>query len=295
MHLSDEDEREERADRDRLQAIESKLDALETRRRGVIDQIRKISAEQQALYAQRQQIQADVEARYDHQGELGHQLAALRAQREAARHAAEASVIKRRELLLTFPSTDRLKPEQIRREIAALELRQQTRALSLEDENALIKQLRQRATELKAAEAQGAVVAEHARQRKEADDAVMAARTAVARISAEVEAARAARDQAMSDIRGLLETAGGIVAEMRTKGKARAELIAQVDAVERDMVALEREGREVFNRTRSRRAEAQRLMRAFARPRERPPADIVATAADRRLEELMKRGKVTLA
>lgn len=295
MHLSDEDEREERADRDRLQAIESKLDALEGRRRGVIDQIRKISAEQKALYDQRQKLQAEVEAKYDRHGEVGHRLAQLRSQREAARRAAEAAVIKRRELLLTFPPTDRLKPEQIKREIAQLELRQQTRALPLDEENALLKQLRQRAQDLKAAEAQGAIVAEHLRQRKAADDAVTAARTAVAQISAEVEAARAERDGGMGAIRSLLESAGGIVAEMRVRGKARAELIAQVDAIERDIVALEREGRAVFERTRSRRDEARRLMRAFARPRERPPAEIVATAADRRFEELMKRGKVTLA
>lgn len=295
MHLSDEDEREERADRDRLQAIESKLDALEGRRRGVIDQIRKISAEQKALYDQRQKLQAEVEAKYDRHGEVGHRLAQLRSQREAARRAAEAAVIKRRELLLTFPPTDRLKPEQIKREIAQLELRQQTRALPLDEENALLKQLRQRAQDLKAAEAQGAIVAEHLRQRKAADDAVTAARTAVAQISAEVEAARVERDGGMGAIRSLLESAGGIVAEMRARGKARAELIAQVDAIERDIVALEREGRAVFERTRSRRDEARRLMRAFARPRERPPAEIVATAADRRFEELMKRGKVTLA
>jgi hypothetical protein len=36
-------------------------------------------------------------------------------------------------------------------------------------------------------------------------------------------------------------------------------------------------------------------MQSFTRPRERPPADIVSTAADARFDELMKRGKVTLA
>lgn len=295
MHLSVEAEREERDDQDRLRSIDHRLNGLDTRRRDLISQMRSISTEQKSLYDRRLEIQNQVEKLYDDHGHLGKRLSELRAERDSARKNAENQVIRRRELLLTFTPTDRLRPEQIRREIAELELRQQTQTLKLDEENALIARLRQRMHDLKAAEAQTAVIADHARQRKEAETAVGDARTTVERIAHEFEATRAERDRVMTEIRTALESAGGIVADMRAKGKARADLMTQVDGVGREIADLEREGRDLLQRTRSRREEARKLLHAFARPRERPPADIVATAADARFEELMKRGKVTLA
>jgi len=295
MHLSLEAEREEREEQDRLRGIDHKLNGLDARRRDLINEMRTISGDQKALYDRRLEIQNRVETMYDQHGQLGKRLADLRAERDGARKNAESQVIRRRELLLTFSPTDRLRPEQIRREIADLELRQQTQTLTLEDENALIARLRQRMHDLKAAEAQTAVIADHARQRKEAETAVTDARTTVERIAHEFEAARAERERVMTEIRTSLESAGGIVAEMRAKGKARADLMAQVDAVSREIGELEHEGRELLQKSRTRREEARKLMQAFTRPRERPPADIVSTAADARFDELMKRGKVTLA
>jgi uncharacterized coiled-coil DUF342 family protein len=294
-HLSLEAEREDREDQERLRAIDSRLTSLDGRRRELIERVRAISAEQKALYDHRQSLQSEVESRYEDHGRRGKRLTELRSERDAARKKVEAIVIRRRELLLSFPSTDRLRPDLIRREIAELELRQQTRALKLDEENALIARLRQRSQELKAAEAQSAVVLEHARQRKEADQAVNEARATVERLAREAETARSERDSAMKEIRSLLENAGAIVADMRAKGTARAEVIRQIDTLDREMDTLEREGREVFQRSRNRREEARRLMRSFSRPRERPPAELLATAADARFEELMKRGKVTLA
>jgi uncharacterized coiled-coil DUF342 family protein len=287
-------EREERDDQDLLRRLETRHGTLLDRRHELIVEIRRLSSEQKALYDQRQAPQAEVERLYEEQVELGKRLVELRNAREKARHQVETSVIARRELLLTLGPEEPQRPEQIRREIAELELHQQTHALPLEEENALIARLRQRTKELKETEAHGATIEEHVRRRKEADAAITEARALAERLGEEMEKARIERGRKMVEIRTRLELAGGMLAEMRTKGRTRAELMQQIDAVGREIADLEREGQEVFQRLKARREDARRTMRSFAPPRERVPADIVATAADRRFEELMKRGKVNL-
>ncbi len=293
-HLSEEGEREDRSDQETLHRLEARHRALVGQRHELIVQMRTLSGEQRELYERRRAPQADVERLYDEHGKLGKRLATLRSARDDARKKVEAAVIARRELLLSIGPSEPARPDQIRREIADLELRQQTRALPIDEENALIARLRQRTAELKKAEAQAALVAEHANRRKAADAAIVAARADVERIGQEMDAARRERDGKMSEVRAKLEAAGGVVAEMRAKGKARSELMGQIDKVGREIMALEREGKDVFQRLKARRDEARKLLRSFAPPRERVPAEVVATAADRRFEELMKRGKVTL-
>jgi uncharacterized coiled-coil DUF342 family protein len=294
MHLSDEAEQEERADQDLLNRLEARHGTLLDKRHQLITDVRRISSEQKALYDERQTPQHEVERLYDEHAKLGKRLSELRVLRDKARHQVEAKVIARRELLFTLGTGEPQRPELIRKEIAELELRQQTRALPIDEENALIKHLRQRSKELKEAEAHAAQILEHARQRKTADEAIVEARGAVEQVVQEMERTRVERDRKMVEVRTKLEMAGGLVAEMRAKGRARADLMAQVDAVSKEIAALELEGRTVFQRLRARRDEARRLLRTFSPPKERVPRDLVTTAADRRFEELMKRGKVNL-
>ena len=291
--LSEEGERQEREDQDHLRALDDKLDRLYQRRGELIQEMRRLSAEQKALYDRRQAPQAEVEGLYRAHGDLGKRLAELRPERDAARKAVEEAVIRLRELKLTFAPGERVNPERLRKEIADLELRQQTRALSLDDENALIALLRQRTKELKEAEARGSVVAEHERQRKEAEAQVAAARANLERVGREMAAARAERDAKMAEIRSKLATAGGLIAELRAKGRERAEMMAKVDAASREIAELEREGRQVLGQIRTRRDEARKTLRSYTRPR-RPVEDILESAAEAHLEELLKRGKVTL-
>ena len=291
--LSEESDREERDDRQRLGQLEGRFEALLERRRTMIADMRRLSGEQRALYERRQEPQAEVEKLHSEFGHLGRVLSELRAQREAARRKADEAVVRRRELLLTFDRGERERPEQIRREIAELELRQQTRALTLEEENALIARLRRRSADLKTAEARIAIVAAHESLRKESELAIDQARAEVDRLGGEMAAARAARDAAMVRIRERLETAGGLVAELRAKGKARAELMAEIDRCSKELDAVDQEARELLGRSRARRAEAQRMLRQYS-GRHRPAGEALASIADAHLEELMKRGKVTL-
>lgn len=291
--LSDEDERADREDRRRLREIDAKLTGLHRRRQDLIGEMRQLSAEQKALYDRRQAPQVEVEKLYAEHGELGHRFAELRKQRDGARAAAQDAVVQLRELRLSFAPGERVRPEQIRREIAELELRQQTHALPLDEENALIAHLRQRSHELKEAEARAGVVSEHERLRKEAEAKVAAAHAEVERLGAEMTRTKTEREAKMAEIRAKLEAAGGLVAELRSKGKARADVMDQIEAVSHEIAELEREGRRVLGATRARRDEARRTLRTYAH-RGTSRDEVLASTADAQLEELWKRGKITL-
>jgi uncharacterized coiled-coil DUF342 family protein len=291
--LSDDDEQHERDARSNLRAIDQRLRTLADKRQTLIAEMRRLSAEQKALYDQRQTPAAEVEKLYQEHHDLGRRLTELRAEREKARRAVEEAVVALRELKLTIAPGERERPDQIRREIAQLELKQQTHALPLSEENALIDHLRQRHKDLKAAEAGAAVAAEHVRLRTEAEARVAAARAEVDRVTKLGLAARAERDAKMAEVRSKLVDAGTAVARLRAKGKERAGVMAQIDAVSHEMDGLERDGRRLLGEVRARREEARRTVRAYA-PGRRPPTSAVDSAAEANLQELLKRGKVSL-
>jgi uncharacterized coiled-coil DUF342 family protein len=291
--LSEDDEQHERDARSSLRAIDLRLRSLGEKRRTLIAEMRRLSAEQKALYDQRQAPAAEVERLYQEHGDLGKRLTELRGEREKARLAVEGAVVALRELRLTIAPGERERPDQIRREIAQLELKQQTHAMPVAEENALIDHLRQRHKDLKAAEAGAAVAAEHARLRAEAEARVTAARAEVDRVTKLGLETRAQRDAKMAEVRAKLVDAGGAVARLRAKGKERAAVMDQIDAVSREMDTLERDGRRLLGEVRARREEARKTVRAYA-PGRRPPSSAVDSAAEANLQELLKRGKVSL-
>ncbi len=264
--FSDQWRKAEREERDRLRQLESRLDALHGQRRELLAQVRSLSSRQQELYRQGQGPQTEAERLYHESGELGRQLSQLRRAAERARQAMESAVIRRRELVLTFDRHERINPEQLRREIAELELRQQTRALPIEEENALIAELRRKTKAVQEFETRRDQVAQHEVQRKEADTAILAARAEIDRILKEMEAVRGERDRRKAEIPVNLEAAGAAVAEMRTAGRSRAELTAQLDALGREIAEIEKEGRELLRRYHERQELAREIMREYARP-----------------------------
>jgi hypothetical protein len=69
----------------------------------------------------------------------------------------------------------------------------------------------------------------------------------------------------------------------------------KIDAVSREMSELDREGRRLFGEMRARREEARRTVRAYSPAgRGRPGGSQADSRADAQLEELLKRGKITL-
>jgi chromosome segregation ATPase len=292
--LSDEEEREDREDRQRLRAIDSKLRSLFDRREELIAEVRRISSEQKAIYDRRLAPQVEVERLYEEHNALGKRIAEHRHAREAARKKVEEAIVRVREVRLTFAPGERVRPDQIRKEIAQLELRQQTRALPLDEENALIALLRQRAQDLKQAEARTATVAAHQSKLKEAEAALTAAREEFESSGAALQAAKTERDAKMTAVREKLQVAGELIASLREKGRARADAVGKVDGVSREMDELEREARRIVARSRTRREQARRMLRAYSHGPGPPSEEFLATTAEAQLEELLKRGKITL-
>jgi len=292
--LSDEEEREDREEREQLRTIDTKLRSLFERREDLLADVRRISSEQKATYDRRQVPQTEVERLYEEHNALGKRITEIRNARESARKKVEEAIIHVREVRLTFAPGERVRPDQIRKEISELELRQQTRALPLDEENKLIALLRQRTQELKQAEARTAIVVAHQQKLKEGETALAAAREDFERLGKELLAAKAERDAKMTAVREKLRVAGEMIATLREKGRARAELLAKVDALSREMNELEREARTLLAKARSRREQARRMLRAYSHARGTPSEELLATTAEAHLEELLKRGKVTL-
>jgi len=256
----------------------------------LLDHVRALSSKQRELYSRGQGPQSEAERLYQESGELGRHLAGLRRSCEEARSKLEEAVIRRRELVLTFDRGERLNPDQVRREMAQLELRQQTRALPIEEENALIARLRQMAKDLQQFELRKEAAAEHEIQRRAADAAIVAARAEVDRIVGEMEVARTERDKRRVEIPAKLEAAGSVVAEMRVAGRTRAELMPEVEALGREIAEVEREGRELLARYRQRQEIAREILAEYARPLSPPPSNEPATVEGSPSEEQVKSG-----
>ncbi|MGA8537301.1 MAG: hypothetical protein WB789_07920, partial [Thermoplasmata archaeon] len=73
-----------------------------------------------------------------------------------------------------------------------------------------------------------------------------------------------------------------------------AELMEKIDGMSREMAAFDEEARRIYGEGRARREEAQRTLRAYTRPRGRTRDEVTSNVADAQLQELLKRGKITL-
>ncbi len=279
--FSDQWRRAEREEREQLRRLEARLDELRARRRDLLGKIRELTTKQREVYQRREGPQTEAERLYHESGELNRHLADLRRAVEKVRQTLEDAVVRRRELVLTFSPVERLNPEQLKREIAELELRQQTTALSLDDEKALLVQLRRKVQELKDFEARKELVTQHEAQRKELETTITTSRAEIDRIVKEMQQVRAERDKRKVDIPASLEAAGAAAAELRVMGSERAELMTQADALGREIAEIEREGRELLARHHQRQEDAREILREYARPLPSNGSADSGSAADR--------------
>ncbi len=100
----------------------------------------------------------------------------------------------------------------------------------------------------------------------------------------------------MQSIRGRLEGAGKLVAEIREKARARGAALDRLRALSAQIDELEREADGLSRKSRDRRSEARQVLQEYRRSVSGPSGEAGAaqTVADRQLEELLKRGRVTL-
>lgn len=296
--LSDDEDVAEREGREKLRSIEARVRELRARRQLLLNQVHQFSDEQRALYDEQAPRQDALERANDEHRQLGRNLNDLRRQRDAARTALDAALLAVRMARQELPREERERPrstDQIKREMAQLELRQQTTALPLPEENALIDQLRQLKKLLGAAEKERAAVEGRGQRFRELELALGKARAEHDRLGVEMTRARRARDQKMESMRAQLLEVGRRMAELREKAKVRSETMVKVEAMNYQLGELDREAMRIVDESRSRRQEAQRTIREHSRNvRDKVGEGAYARTADQQLEQLMKRGKVTL-
>ena len=215
---------------------------------------------------------------------------------EEARRALDAALIALREYRAQLPRGERARPEEIRKEIAQLELRQQTHALPLPEENALIDHLRKLTQTLALAEKNKTTQEGQHAKLKELEGALTARREEFGRLTNELARLRTERDGRMDSIRGKLVDAGRIVAGIREKAHARGLAMEKLRALGTQIAELERDADRLMQGSRARRQEARKVILDYQRSVRGPmdPETARARAADAQLEELLKRGKVVL-
>ena len=296
-YLTEEDERAEAEARDRLRQQQHRLRELQDRRSLLLEQVRQISDEQHALHVQIAPDRDRVEATHEEYRELGQRLAELRARREGMRPQLEMALTQLR-ARTTRPARrgEALRPDQIRRELAQLELRQQTQALPLAEENALIDHLRELRKGLTEAEASAGRRADEERERLEKEQKFRELRAEYDRLGEELAQLRTERDRRMASMRSKLEEVGQKIGQIRERARHRGELFQKIEELNRQLVGVDREIRESLLATRARRQEARQTIAEFTRSgaRSRDERDAVVQAADEQFQQLMKRGKVSL-
>ncbi len=294
--LSEEAEREEREDHEKLRSVDTKLRELRSRRDQFLTQVHQLSDEQKQLFDLRQPKQATLESTNDEHRELGRRLSELRRLRDQARSRLDEAVVAARFARQEMPRGAGVRPEQIRREMADLELRQQTTALPLTEENALIDRLRDLRRQLEEAEKNSQAVLARQTKLKGLEEAVRSARAEVDRLGDEFQKTKVERDRRMESMRAQLVEVGHLVADIREKSRRRGEAMARLDALMTDIRSREREGQRLVVASRQRRHEARRTIVDYNRSVRSSvgagePSERVAEA---QLEELLKRGRVTL-
>jgi uncharacterized coiled-coil DUF342 family protein len=295
--LSEEAEKEELAERDEFYKTEAKLREMRGRRQSLVDEVRDLSSRQKEIYDARQPRQQALEATHAQHQELGHVLNDLRRRRDSSRGELDRALIALREYRAGLPKGGDLPhPEQIRREITDLEMRQQTHAVPLTEENQMIDRLRLLSRQLKEAEKNRAEVDERQRRLKELEANLAAKRAEADRIGPEMARVHAERDHKMQSMRDQLVEVGRLVADLRETSRRRGEVMARLDASNREVMTLEREADRLVRRSRDRAQEARSTVRNYNREvRETVAGEgAYARVAEAQLEELLKRGRVTL-
>ncbi|HEV2449727.1 MAG TPA: hypothetical protein VGU43_04870 [Thermoplasmata archaeon] len=295
-HLTEEDEKAERESRDRLRRADHRLQELRTRRATLIAEIRRLSDEQRGLYDQRAPKEERVEEFHREYQAMGRDLSELRSRRDSLRPRMAALVTELRQMPRPGRDSAGARPEQIRRDVARLELEQQTVALPIAEENALIDRIRALRRELSGAEVAAQGVATEQARRASLEAELRGLHEEAARLSTEFDRLRAARSQRFESVKAQLVSVGEVVGEIREKARLRGELFKTVDEVNRQMVEADREVREALQSSRDRRREAIDTIRSYNRGvRESVSGpQALAQAADQNLEQLLRGGRVRL-
>jgi uncharacterized coiled-coil DUF342 family protein len=292
----DGDREEEHADRRRLDQLDAKIRELRPKRQALIQELLRLSEEQRELFNARTPQQGRLEELNEAHRRLGRELGPLRSELDRARRARDERLVTVRELRASLPKSARSPVDQLKKEMLKLELEQQTRAVPLEEENALIDRMRQLRKEVTVAESEVAEVTKRVEALRVAETAFESARVEVERLRKALDDHRGARDQAMETLKGELVVAGQAMARLREKSQARGTVRRELDDVDRTLRGMEREFDDLRRAYRARRGDARRVVVEHNRSARRAVSDPsqLDRAVDDRMEQLLKEGKIRL-
>jgi uncharacterized coiled-coil DUF342 family protein len=292
-YLSEEDEAAELATQDRLREVESRARALQERRYRTVAEADRLTGELEALRKVWSAKEREVgDARHAFR-EIGGRLDELRAERTRARAQIEELRAKLGALPRPKGETARLGVERIRRQILDLQVRQQTVALSLPDENAIIDRIRELQRTFATAEAGLAAEQKERGERAAVEKAIREAQAQTDRLAEEAARLHALRRSQFESIRARREAEQGALGALRDKVRARDALDASVKTLSGQLTDCEGEIRGLLRESRDRRREARETLHEFGR-RARPPEGAPADQAERQLSDLLRNGKIRL-
>lgn len=294
--LSEEEEGQEKELWQNIRSGEHKLRGMKERRAEMLALARRLAEEAFDLQNRRGPIHQEVETLHQEFRDLGKKAGELRSEREKVRGRIDAIRIELRETGEGHDRKGRPRPDRLVQEIAALEKKQQTTAMPLKEENALIDRMRELRAQLGEAEKNQTVW-------KAKDESIQglraemeAARKRDEEISVEVEKLFRRRDEVMGLVKGRLTEVGHLVAEIRSKGKARAELIGKVDKISDEIRDLEKNVMGLLHQSRDRKNEARKLLDEHNRSVRQMTRneEVISRTAEDNLKALFKNGKIAL-
>ena len=292
----DADREEERAERHRLDQLDAKIRELRPKRQALIQELLRLSEQQRDMFNSRGPQQARLEELHEAHRKLGRELGPLRSELDRARRARDDRLGVVRELRGSMPKSARSPVDQLKKEMVKLELEQQTRAVPLDEENALINRMRQLRKEVAAAESGAAEMTKRVEALRAAEGAFETARADVDRLRKALEDQRTARDQAMESLKGELVVAGQAMARLREQAQIRGAVRRELDDLDRTLRGMEREFDDLRRQHRARRGEARRVIVDHNRSARRAVSDPseMDRAVDDRMQQLLKEGKIRL-
>lgn len=293
--LSDDDLQAEKESREKRFAAEDKFEALRRQRSDSLNLVDRLSEEILTLQKRRQELNTEVQNAHDSFRSLGDQQKHLREERKRLFDRLEELT---HSLHKTKGENTRDKGPNARSvaaEIARLEREQQTRVMTLKEENALIDRIRHMRSQLLEREK---VEADWMKTESEAStvkDEILELRKKLQQANERLDSFHGERDAAMAKIQSSLGEVGHVLNEIRSKGKIRTDMLdkargiaQQMQEMGRTVLDLQRESRKRVSEARARIAEHGSHQRSNFNEgaRER--------AADELLSALLKNGKVEL-
>lgn len=279
-----------------IRSQEHKLRGMKEKRAEMLALARRLGEEAMDLQGRRGPLYEEVEKLHQEFRDLGKRTGEIRSERDKMHGRMDQLRIELREEGAGHDRRDRPRPDRLVQEIAALEKKQQTTAMPLKEENALIDRMRELRAQMTEAEKNQSVW-------KAKDSTLMGLREEMdllrkkdEELSREFEQVRKRRGEVMGKVKGQLVEVGHLVAEIRAKGKARAELLSKVDTLSDEIRELERGVMGMLHQSREKKMEARKLLDDHNRSVRQMTRneDLLSRTTEDNLKNLFKNGKISL-